>query len=347
MAAVSRSSRTGPILIPELELEHFQPPVSEAGPVRLPVGSVQFGWVGAGAAGCRLAEWFYRLGYRKTIAVSADEKHLRTLNLPDRQKCLWPAALPKRLRFSSPKESPRTIGRDLFGRMEEIFGEDADFLMLCLSEEESEKGGLVCSLMDVVNSYARLLGFRRPGRTAGVFLLESQHLRSNFHGSIRPMVAAGSQVGGGRRQANEDFVRRHAELFALFNRLSAQPTPYLTFDSMDYLDVLTAGGWTVMGESRLSEPPDRSSISRAVRQALEQCTLGGRFSLKQTQAAACLMVGGQEMMADIPGLPDVLLYGFDVLTALLGRARVHRGIYEDQDTSLRIYVLLSGLQPQS
>ncbi len=347
MAAVSRSSRTGPILIPELELEHFQPPVSEAGPVRLPVGSVQFGWVGAGEAGCRLAEWFYRLGYLKTIAVSADEKHLRTLDLPDGQKCLWPAALPKHLRFSSPKESCRTIGRDLFGRMEEVFGEDADFLMLCLSEEESEKGGLVSSLMDVVNSYARLLSFRRPGRTAGIFLLESQHLRNSLQGIIRPMVAAGSQVGGGRRQANEDFLRRCAELFALFNRLSAEPTPYLTFDSMDYLDVLTAGGWTVMGESRLSEPPDRAGISRAVRQALEQCTLGGRFPLKQTQAAACLMVGGQEMTAETPGLPNVLLYGFDVLTALLGRARVHRGIYEDQDPSLRIYVLLSGLQPQA
>lgn len=347
MAAASRSSRTGAILIPELELEHFQPPVSEAGPIRLPVGSVRFGWVGAGATGCCLAEWFSRLGYEKVIAVSSDAAHLESLNLSENQKCLWPAGLPKRLRFSSPKESPRAIGRDLFGRLEEVFGEEVDFLMLCLSEPELEKVGLVSSLMDLLSSYARLLSFRRPGRTAGIFLLESPHLHSSFHGVIRPMVAAGSQVGGRRRQPSEEFLRRRAELFALFNRFSAQPTPYLTFDSMDYLDVLTAGGWTVMGESRLSAPPDRSSISRAVRQALEQCTLDGRFSLKQTQAAACLMVGGQEMMAETPGLPNVLLYGFDVLTVLLGRARVHRGIYEDQDPSLRIYVLLSGLQPQA
>lgn len=348
MAAQSRTSKIEPILIPELELEQFQPPVPEDVPGRLSVGSVRFGWVGAGVSGIRLVEWFYRLGYEKTIAVSFDEKHLRKMDLPEHQKCLWPVGLPRRLRFGSPKDSPRTIGRDLFGRMEEVFGEEVDFLMLCLSEEEWEGAGLVSSLMDLLNSYARLLSFRRPRRTAGVFWLRSRHLQSPLHEPILPKVAVGpDSVGAGPKQPEDDSIRRTAELFALFNQLSARPTPYLTFDTMDYLDVLTAGGWTVMGQSRLVAPPDRSGMSRAVRQALEQCTLGGRLSLKQTQAAACLMVGGPEMMARTPGLPNVLLYGFDVLSALLGRARVHRGIYEDQDPSLRIYVLASGLEPQS
>jgi hypothetical protein len=348
MPPENRMAKTEPIVIPELELEKFQPPIPESCPGRFSVGSVRFGWVGAGAVGNRLVESFYRLGYEKAIAVSSDEKHLEQVDLPEIQKCLWPAGLPRRLRFSSPKNSPRTIGRDLFGRMEEVFGEEVDFLMLCLSEEELEEVGLIASLMDLLNSYARLLSFRHPRRTAGLFLVEPHHLQSRLHGVIRPMVAVGSAPGGaGRKQPDEAFIRRSAELFALFNQLSAQPTPYLTFDTLDYLDVLTAGGWTVMGQSCLKEPPDRVAISRAVRQALEQCTLGGRFSLKQARAAACVMVGGPEMMACTPGLPDVLLYGFDVLSALLGRAKVHRGLYEDQDPSLRIYVLAGGLEPQS
>lgn len=352
MPAESHLEKTEEILIPELELERFQPLAPQANSGRLPVGSVRFGWVGAGMLGSRMAESFYRLGYEKTLAVSSDEKHLESLGLPKHQKCLWPAALPRRLHFAGAKDSPRSIGPDLFGRMEDVFGEEVDFLMLCLSEAETQGAGLFSSLMDLLTSYARLLSFRRPRRTAGIFWLPALHssfsIPAHLHKGILPMVAVGTDTHRPTpKHTDPGALDRCARLFALFNQLSAQPTPYLTFDTGDYLDVLTAGGWTGIGHSRLWQPPDRSGISRAVRQALEQCTLGGRFSLKQTQSAACLMVGGPEMMAQTPGLPDVLLYGFDVLTALLGRARVHRGIYEDQDPSLRIYILLSGLQPQT
>ena len=42
-------------------------------------------------------------------------------------------------------------------------------------------------------------------------------------------------------------------------------------------------------------------------------------------------------------LMDSLSYGFDTLGSLCPKATVHRGIYEDNKDSLRLYTIVSGL----
>ena len=49
------------------------------------------------------------------------------------------------------------------------------------------------------------------------------------------------------------------------------------------------------------------------------------------------------MMAQVAGLQDNINYAFDVLAAVTGRAVVHRGIYEDDCETLRVYTMISGL----
>lgn len=43
---------------------------------------------------------------------------------------------------------------------------------------------------------------------------------------------------------------------------SAKPTPYLSFDSMDYLDVLTAGGWIGMDKAGCRDSPTAAVYPR-------------------------------------------------------------------------------------
>ena len=49
-------------------------------------------------------------------------------------------------------------------------------------------------------------------------------------------------------------------------------------------------------------------------------------------------------MENTPGLMDSLSYGFDTLGSLCPKATVHRGIYEDNKDSLRLYTIVSGLK---
>jgi len=54
-------------------------------------------------------------------------------------------------------------------------------------------------------------------------------------------------------------------------------------------------------------------------------------------------VGGKEIMENTVGLMDSLSYGFDTLSSLCPNATLHRGIYEDNKDSLRLFTLVSGL----
>ena len=48
-------------------------------------------------------------------------------------------------------------------------------------------------------------------------------------------------------------------------------------------------------------------------------------------------------MENTPGLMDSLSYGFDTLSSLCPNATLHRGIYEDEKPTLRLYTMISGL----
>lgn len=135
MTADNQPLRSEQTMIPELELNGLnRPPVlPELG--RLPVGSVQFGWVGVGPLGSRLAEWFYHLGYEKVIAVGSDEEHLERPDLPERQNACGPADCPNE--FDS-RETSSTDCRTRFIRADGkkyLASNCFDFPMLCLSEE--------------------------------------------------------------------------------------------------------------------------------------------------------------------------------------------------------------------
>jgi hypothetical protein len=330
-------------IIPELELEWFQPPALQ--PDRKETeggGSVRFGWIGSGPDGGRLAEAFYQLGY-KTLAVSSATEDLDGLKLPEESRLLMSA-----------RKSHRGGGHALFGRLEEQFDNQVDHLMICPG---GEAGGDL-ELIEWVQNYARLLGFQGARRRVGAMILPSEDptVAKQLIGlagqkKILPLIL----VAGGKKRKSPSrkkspaaVYRRAAELFDGFNQLSGRPTPYTSFDTMDYLEVLTAGGCTVMGMTEAEPSADRHAISRAIRKVLDTMMTAGGRDLRAAKAGACLVVGGREMMAGTAGLQDAILYGFDVLAALTGRATIHRGIYEDDCPSLRIYTMLSGLPaPQS
>lgn len=330
-------------IIPELELEWFQPPAPRPQPRQEPpTSSVRFGWIGSGPSGGQIAEAVCQLDGR-ALAVSISPKDLRGLDLPEEQKVL----------LSRARKIEKGGGRNLFSRMEELFSDQVDHLMICPGAQAERDRGLI----DLVRNYAQLLGFHGPRRRVGAMVFlpsedptvakELMHLAEKK--KIMPLILAASgrpkrkTIRPEKTKKPSVIYRRTAELFDAFNRLSACPTPYTSFDTMDYLEVLTAGGCTVMGLAELEQVEDRNALSRAVFKSLDSMVFAGGIDLRQAGAAACLVVGGRKMMAKTAGLQDAILYGFDVLTALTGRATVYRGIYEDDCPTLRIYTMISGL----
>ena len=48
-------------------------------------------------------------------------------------------------------------------------------------------------------------------------------------------------------------------------------------------------------------------------------------------------------MHEVHGLQDSINYAFDVLSDITGNATIHRGVYEDDRDSLRVYTIIGGL----
>jgi len=134
-----------------------------------------------------------------------------------------------------------------------------------------------------------------------------------------------------------------ASLFDIFNGLSALSSRYTSFDPVDYNSIMASGGCAIMGLTKVSEFNEKFAISEAVKKNLEKTLLAGGFDLSTAKLAGCIVVGGKKFMAEVKGLQDNIDYAFDVLSEITGRATIHRGIYEDNRASLRVYTIIGGL----
>ena len=131
-------------------------------------------------------------------------------------------------------------------------------------------------------------------------------------------------------------------LFHVFNVLTSNASPYTSFDPTDYAGVLRCGGVLVMGVAKLKEFDDEQVVSQAIKANIGR-TLLTDVELSDAKVAACVAIGSKDIMENTPGLMDSLSYGFDTLSSLCPQATLHRGIYEDNKDSLRLYTLISGL----
>jgi len=106
---------------------------------------------------------------------------------------------------------------------------------------------------------------------------------------------------------------------------------------------MKSGGCAIMGVTKVNEFDDKYAISKAVKNNLEKAMLAGEFDLSTTKAAACIVVGGKQLMANVKGLQQNIDYAFDVLAEITGQATIYRGIYEDNSDSVRVYTIIGGL----
>jgi cell division GTPase FtsZ len=135
-----------------------------------------------------------------------------------------------------------------------------------------------------------------------------------------------------------------ASLFDIFNRLSALSSKYTSFDPMDYHSIMECGGCAIMGLTKVQKFNDKFAISQAMKKNLEKTLLAGGFDLSSAKLAGCIVVAGKKLMASVSGLQDNIDYAFDNLSEICGNATIHRGIYEDNRESLRVYTIIGGLE---
>ena len=360
---------TPDIEIPDIDLEDYEVPEDEETAVEDEAGGSQvFAWIGSGQGGGRLAKAFYDRGYRKCIAVNTSNQDLDTLDLPKAQKLLLDVGEQGAGKdMSRGREAASKYKQHIFDLMRKIYGNNVDHLFVCIGAGGGSGSGSTDILIEVAKKYMKYIGHDNPEKRVGVVLslptrgeAGSPQVAKNAHevldttnklavnNEISPLIVLDNAKiekmykGLTVKKFWPTVNNTISGLFHVFNVLTNQSSPYTSFDPTDYATVLQCGGVMVMGVAKLKEFDDEQSVSRAVKTNIEK-TLLSDVDISDARVAACVAVGGKEIMENTAGLMDSLSYGFDTLSSLCPNATLHRGIYEDNKDSLRLFTLVSGL----
>jgi cell division GTPase FtsZ len=360
---------TPDIEIPDIDLEDYEVPEDEETAVEDEAGGSQvFAWIGSGQGGGRLAKAFYDRGYRKCIAVNTSSQDLDTLDLPKAQKLLLDVGEQGAGKdMSRGREAASKYKQHIFDLMRKIYGNNVDHLFVCIGAGGGSGSGSTDILIEVAKKYMKYIGHDNPEKRVGVVLslptrgeAGSPQVAKNAHAVLDTTnkLAANNEISPLIVLDNAKIEKMYkgltvkkfwptvnntiSGLFHVFNVLTNQSSPYTSFDPTDYATVLQCGGVMVMGVAKLKEFEDEQSVSRAVKTNIEK-TLLSDVDISDARVAACVAVGGKDIMENTAGLMDSLSYGFDTLSSLCPNATLHRGIYEDNKDTLRLFTLVSGL----
>jgi cell division GTPase FtsZ len=251
----------------------------------------------------------------------------------------------------------------------QTFGTKVDHIMVCFGAGGGTGGGSAVKLIEIAKRYARSIGLTDPDKHVGAVMTlpttgetSSPQVAENAYrvaseltqlasaGEISTLIIVdndkinkmypGMTVSQFWPSINDTF----SSLFDIFNRLSGMDSPYTSFDPVDYHGIIGAGGCAIMGLTKVTNFKDKFALSESVKKNLEKTLLAGGFDLPTAQVAGCIFVGGKKLLQNVKGLQDNIDYAVDVLSEITGKATVHRGIYEDNKDSLRVYTIIGGLE---
>jgi cell division GTPase FtsZ len=358
-------------LLPTLDLERYEPGAKKetTGLKDETRCSLRYAWLGAGKCGARLVKCFYELGYKKVLAVDTNSYELGSLDIPQSQKFLMDTG--GQTGDGDAERAANAVRQhqqEILHLARQTFGTEVDHIMVGFGAGGGTGSGSAAGLIEIAKRYAGYVGLKNADKSVGVVMtipsttqIGSELTAQNAHkaaveitglaraGKISPLIVLDSD------RINKIYPTTAVELlwpgtnsvfanlFSVFNRLSAFGSPYTSFDPLDYLSIIQCGGCLVMSRSEVGRLDEPFAISEAVRKSLEQTLFGGRVDLSTAKAAGCIVLGGRELMANIRGLQDNIHYAFDVLSEMTGQATLHRGIYEDNRDSLRVYTIIGGL----
>ncbi len=356
--------------LPTLDLEQYEPVIEEEIGVKDHIkGSTRYAWLGGGQCGGRLLKSFYDLGYKKVLAVNTTHHDLDMLDIPEGQKFLMDIGeMGAGKDIERGEKAVHQCQQEILHLARQTLSTQVDHIMVCFGAGGGTGSGSVLGLIEIAKRYARYIGLQNPNKKVGVVMTlptvgeaSSPLVAENAHtvatrlselasaGEISPLIIVDNDKinkmypGLTVKSFWPSINNTVAGLFDIFNRISALSSQYTSFDPVDYHSIIESGGCTIMGLTKVKKFDEKYAISEAVKKNLQKTLLAGGFDLSTAKLAGCIAVGGKSLMNNVSGLQDNINYAFDVLSEITGQATIHRGIYEDDRESLRVYTIIGGL----
>tara|TARA_Y100000310_G_scaffold169855_1_gene170057 strand:- start:498 stop:1760 length:1263 start_codon:yes stop_codon:yes gene_type:complete len=328
----------------------------------------KFAIVGVGQGGSRLAETFWKLGYRRVAVINTAPQDLKSIKVPAANKLLvggQGAGKDRKLAEGIFKERRE----DILDFLKRTFKGGFDRALVCIGAGGGTGAGGGPVVIDIVHDLCQTYGIESADKCAQVGAVvalptraEGSKVQSNAkqtaqvlidfsqNGTLSPLIILDNErikqiypklsVNRFWGTANTSIC----SLFHLFNKIACQDSQYTAFDSAD-LDTVFSSGIISFGAvpvSREGEAVEETDISYAVRDNLKKNILAN-IEVSTGNVAACVVIGDRKTLDNTA--QESLEHGFEQLSRLLGDgSTVHRGIYHTPKKGLVVYTIIGGIK---
>lgn len=320
--------------------------------------SLNIGAVGIGQCGSKIIEEFYNRGY-SSIAINTALQDLKPIGIPERFKLfldhtLGGAGKDLDLGASAVEEYQEAI----LDMLKENFV-DSEILMLVVGGGGGTGSGGAPKMVEImsalgkpvvvmyvlpmssedtlakhnaITTLAKLSEYSKSGIINSLFVVDNSKIELMF---------PGKSMADFWKCSNSAIV----EPLHLFNKLSSQPSQYVSLDPMDFGKILLGSGCSLYGMTKVDNYLDNeSAVAEAMINNLENGLLASDFDLSESNNAGVIIVGSKDTLQKIPAA--YLEYGFSMVNKISkDSVRLFRGIYEVEtgDNAIYVYSLFSGL----
>lgn len=322
--------------------------------------SLQFGVIGSGQAGGRIAEVFYRFGY-EACAINTATQDLEFLELPAENKMvldysLGGAGRDLEIGRAAVENQLDEVKEFLFNKVGE-----SDVILLAIAGGGGSGSGSAETLVSLVSEFGRPVGviFALPGTFDDS---QSKHNAIQTLAKLSDMSAKGIinsliLVDNAKIEAAfpelsqasfwETANNAIVEPLHMFNSLTAMPTNFEALDSMDFAkSFIEAGNCVLFGSNKVPRElyeADETSLVGAIIEDLDKGLLASSFDLKDAQAVGILVTARQQVLEKIPY--HAISYIFRYIAEEYKSARTFKGVYvvpsDNDDITVRF--IFSGL----
>jgi len=319
--------------------------------------AMRMAFIGAGQGGGRMADGFYRLGYRRVCAFNTTDMDFAELSPQIKKHSLDVGGAAKDTELA--REALTGREEEIRDLMQRSWGNEIDCAMVCVSLGGGTGSGTAASVVKIARQYMKdKTGQARVGALVSLpTLTEGYQVNRNAVIGFRELldlevspllIIDNAKI---HQLYKPSMSKLHAtandtisQLFHLFNRLAATRSE-ITFDRSEFAQLLDAG-IVVMGAADIQNIETPADISTAIRDELANNVLA-EIDLRTGKKGACLFVAGQEVLDELNA--DFFDAGFSQLDRTLGAADgdshtvVHRGLYVGSEPGLQCYTMIAEL----
>lgn len=321
--------------------------------------AVEFGFVGLGGAGGKIAEAFRYIGKYKVLALNTSSQDLAKLKMDDVNDKVYLDI------GSEGAGKDMTIGAgaikkfsgDIHHALSRKFSKE-QFLMVCAGGGGGTGCGGVTAIIDQCLEHTEHVGcfFTLPKDTEGEKVRHNtaETLEALFkmaeEKKISPLVLVDNdKVAEMHKDWNivKFWKLANSEITSLFHQINlvcAQDSEVHSFDPADYKAIMKSGRCLIFGSLDIpTDNIDENSISNYMRDNLQSGLLAKGFDdhYADSKVAGAILLGSEDALGEIP--MEYLEMAFGVLNRVVGDGTVHRGIYINEKIPLRVYTLIGNL----